>query len=323
MIDYQSIKKASERIESYILKTPVLYSDHFSEQTGKHIYFKAENLQRTGSFKIRGAANFALVKEVGSSNRIELVTASSGNHGLGVACMASLIKTACTVVVPETVSRSKIQGIRKFGSKIIKFGNSSDERKEKAIKLAKDQKALFVHSHDDELVICGQGTAGIEILQQLPEVDTIVVPVGGGGLISGISTVAKHLKPSIRIIGVEPEKGPSMRFSLACGKRSSLPEIPSTIADGLRGQTPGFLAFDICTKHVDEILTVTEESIMKAVYDLAGKNKLVTEPSGAVVAAALMSEGINIMGSRICALISGGNIDDDLFVRIITQRSTG
>lgn len=317
-MDLQMILEARKRIFPYISRTPLLYSERMASLTGSEVYLKPENLQKTGSFKVRGASNL-LASMPSSALSRGIITASSGNHGLGVAYVGSRLGFPVEVVVPEKASRTKTDGIRRYGASVIPYGRSSNERRIYARSKAEAEGKIFVHSHDDPLIICGQGTIGLEIMEDLQDLDLILVPVGGGGLIAGISLAIKKSKPHIRIFGVEPETGCCMKMSLEKKKRVELQETPVTIADGLRGTVPGELPFLIARDNVEEIITVREDSIKEAVRLLAMKDKMVVEPSGAVGVAALLERGFLQKGLRICIVLSGGNMDRDNFVRILSE----
>lgn len=318
-MDPVMILEAMNRISPYISRTPILFSENLKSFTGFQVYLKPENLQKTGSFKVRGASNLlaSIPFPVLSKG---IITASSGNHGLGVAYAGSLIGCPVEVVVPEKASRIKIEGIKRYGASVIPYGKSSNERRLYARSIAERDGKVFVHSHDDPLIISGQATIGMEILEDLQDVNTILVPVGGGGLIAGISSAIKNKNPDIKVFGVEPEVGCCMKMSLARNERVELPATPDTIADGLRGTIPGKLPFLIAKEKVDGIITVKERSIKNAVSLLAMGDKMVVEPSGAVVIAALLEKPHLKQGSKVCAVLSGGNIDSDNLVKILSGK---
>lgn len=316
-MDLRMILDAGKRIAPFIFRTPLLYSEKLSNLTGFSIYLKPENLQRTGSFKIRGASNLLASLPLESLLK-GVITASSGNHGLGVACAGSSLGCSVEVVVPENASRAKIEGIRRYGASVIPFGQSSNERRHFARSKAEAEGKVFVHSHDDPLVICGQGTIGTEILEDLGDIDAVLVPVGGGGLIAGISIAVKEHNPDISVYGVEPEIGCCMKMSLEKKERVELTETPPTIADGLRGTIPGDLPFHVAQKNVDGMISVKEDTIKEGVRLLAMDDKLVVEPSGAVVAAALLEGTPLKKGRKICIILSGGNMEIEKFAQILS-----
>jgi threonine dehydratase len=290
------IQAARARIAELVLRTPVL-----EDPAGSGLRIKAEHLQRTGSFKMRGASNRVTIAAQGGARHV--VTASSGNHGQAVACVASRLGIEATIVVPEDAATVKVQGIRKFGAAVEFCGRTSRERLERAAQISQSQGAVFVPPYDDPYVIAGQGTAGLEILEQAADVKTVYVPVGGGGLISGIAIALKESKSGIRVIGVEPELANDAQVSLRAG-RIVAHEGTVTIADGLRTTQPGDLTFPLMQRYLDDLVTVSEAEIQGACRYLLTQWKQAVEPSGAVsVAAALRSP----IGSL--AVVSGGNID--------------
>jgi threonine dehydratase len=240
-----------------------------------------------------------------------------------VACAGASFGCSVEVVVPEKASRAKVEGIRRYGASVIPFGQSSHERRHFARSKAEAEGKVFVHSHDDPLVICGQGTIGTEILEDLKDVDAVLVPVGGGGLIAGVSIAVKEINPHILVYGVEPEIGCCMKMSLEKKERVELTETPPTIADGLRGTIPGELPFNIAQKNVDGMISVKEDTIREAVRLLAMGDKLVVEPSGAVVAAALLEGSSLKKGSKICIVLSGGNMEIEKFAQILSGGQDG
>ncbi len=250
-----------------------------------------------------------------------VVTASSGNHGLGVAYMGNRLGVSVTVIVPESCVPSKIEGLYQLGAQVIFHGHSSIERREYAYELAETKNLMFIHSHDDPHIIAGQGSIGLEILDFLPEVGCVLVPVGGGGLIAGIASAIKELRPGIKVLGVEPEIGCCMKMSLEQGVIVELPDTPETIADGLRWNRPGELPFEIVQRTIDDILTVREQAICEAVRRFHRLGKIVVEPSGAVVAAAIIENKVPFFEKPICAVLSGGNIDESILINDILGTS--
>lgn len=296
MINLASVQAAAERIRSLVIRTPLL-----EDPTGNGLFYKAEHLQRTGSFKLRGAANrVSLAAQAGAQH---VVTGSSGNHGQAVAYVAQRLGLKATIVVPEDAPAVKVAGIRYWGGVVEFCGYSSTERLARAAEIVAESGAVFIPPYDDPEVMAGQGTIGLEILQQNPDVEQVFVPIGGGGLISGIATAIKESNPRVRVIGVEPELASDTYQSRQQGTRVSI-GASKTIADGLRTATPGELTFPVVQRYVDEIVLVSEDEIRQACrHMLEGVHQLV-EPSGAVsVAAALRA------GGRSVAVISGGNQD--------------
>lgn len=323
MITLTAIREAWGRVSPHVNSTCLLPAPWLEEVTGRPVFLKPENLQITGSFKVRGAANL-LISTNSRLMRGGVITASSGNHGLGIAYMGARLGIPVTVVIPESCASVKRNLLDKWGARSIVYGRSSKERRQYARTLAETEDILFVHSHDDPLVIAGQGTIGLEILAELPEVGAVLIPVGGGGLIAGIATAIKEINPNVLVYGVEPEIGCCMKQSLDKGEIVELLETPSTIADGLRGTRPGEIPFSVVKNHVDGILTVSEEAIEEAVRRLHRDSKLVVEPSGAVVVAALMEQRLpkEATVGPVCTVLSGGNMDNDVLIRIL-EKSKG
>ncbi|SHI01543.1 threonine ammonia-lyase [Clostridium grantii] len=316
--DLSCFEKARENLKEVVRDTPLLYSSTFSKLTGNNIYFKCENKQKTGSFKLRGAYN--KIAELNCDERRKGVIASSaGNHAQGVAYAATSFGVEATVVMPLTAPLAKIQATLGYGANVIKYGEVYDECFNKAMEIREKEGVTFVHPFNDEDVIAGQGTIAFEILDKLPEVDVILVPIGGGGLISGIATAAKMLKPEIIIIGVEAEIIPSTKVSLANKKITTLPGVKS-LADGISVKTPGDITFEYIKKYVDRVVTVSEDEIAYAIFILMERMKLVSEGAGAVTLAALLANKIPMSNKNIVSLISGGNIDIAMVSKIIERQ---
>ncbi|WP_337997683.1 threonine/serine dehydratase [Oleispirillum naphthae] len=318
MIALSDIQEARGRIRPHVLATPVLPAPWLDQAGGGPVYLKPESLQATGSFKARGAGSLLL--SLGREALAKgVVTASSGNHGLGVAFIAARLGCPATVIVPDGCTPIKMSGLKALGARVVAYGRSSKERRAYAHTLADEEGMLFVHSHDDPLIAAGQGTIGLEILDSLPGLGAVVVPVGGGGLIAGIATAIKESNPAVKVYGVEPEIGCCMKMSLDKGEIVELPATPATIADGLRGTRPGALPFAVAQKYVDGVVTVSEAAIRAAVRGLLRRSKLVIEPSGAVVAAAVMQGLIPPCEGPVCAVLSGGNIDERVLIDILSE----
>ena len=315
MVEFAEIKEAQNRISHIVKHTNLEYSDFFSLTSGHQVYFKTENLQYTNSFKPRGASNFVLQLDPGIAAK-GVIAASSGNHGQGVAYIASKMGYPCVIVVPKGAIEAKVQGIKDLGAEVMYCGTSSEERRKKARELSKKRKMVFVDGFDDPKVVAGQGTIGLEILEDFPEVEVILVPIGGGGLISGILLAVKEKRPDIKIYGVEPIESNCMYVSLHEGKIIKLPRT-NTIADGLRSNRPGNLTFPIIKKYIDDIILVREEDILKATKNLLLKAKLLVEPSGAVTSAALISKKIPGKNKRVVPIISGGSVDLEFIKKLL------
>lgn len=317
MIALEKVKKAADLIREIIITTPLVHSPALSRQFKGEIFLKLENLQKTGSFKIRGAAN-RILSDINKIGCAGVVAASAGNHAQGVALAAKKAGVPAAIVMPEWASITKQEATRAYGGEVIISGQSIGESLAKAKELAKEGR-IFIHPYDDPDVIAGQGTIGLEILGSLNDVDMIIAPVGGGGLISGIASVVKALKPETKVIGVQSEACPSAYESLKKGRvvkvKSSL-----SIADGISVKQTGKLNFSIIRKCLDDILLVRESDIAAAVLMLLERKKILAEGAGAVPLAALMSGAIKVKkGSRTVLLISGGNVDSPLLGRIIRQ----
>ncbi|HLU21288.1 MAG TPA: threonine ammonia-lyase [Bacillaceae bacterium] len=317
MISYQDIVKAAELMSGIVHKTPLDYSRTFSEFSQNEVYLKLENLQKTGSFKVRGSYNkmMSLKKE----DLIKgVVAASAGNHAQGVAYASSKLNISSTIIMPNGAPLSKIQATKDYGAKVLLQGNGFNEALDYALELREQTGTAFVHAFDDEAIITGQGTVGIEIMDQLSDVDAIVCPIGGGGLIAGIAIAVKEKNPSIKIYGVEAKACPSMAQSLQEGKITTVVADP-TMADGIAVQRPGQHTFEIVSKYVDDIITVDEMEIAQTMLMLLERNKLLVEGSGAVSLAALVQKRIPLKNKKVVPIISGGNVDVSFISRIIER----
>ena len=317
MITLKDIKEAKKRLEGIIQTTPLSFDTILSKALNSNIYIKKENLQITGSFKLRGAFNklSTLTKD---QRDLGVVAASAGNHAQGLAYSAQHFKCDATIFMPESTPLTKISGVKSYGANVVLKGKNYDEAFEAATSYANENNKEFIHPFADDQVIAGQGSIALEILEKLEDLDTIVVPIGGGGLISGIAIAAKELKPSIKIIGVVASGARAMKESF----ESQLPidsTSVKTIADGIavRDVTPKLL--DIIIEHVDEIVEVEDQEIANAILFLLEKQKLVVEGAGAVTVAALMHKKIDTEDQKICAIVSGGNIDVTMLSLIIEK----
>jgi threonine dehydratase len=313
---WEEIEWAQQRILKVILRTPTLYSDTISKLTGKEVFLKLENLQKTGSFKIRGA--YHLLSQLSQSQRRKgVVAASAGNHAQGVAYASSLLGISATIVMPEGASIAKQLATKSYGGEVILYGQDTDEALQYAKKLAENG-AFFVHPFDNKQVMAGQGTIGLEILEDVPAVEAIIVPVGGGGLISGIATIVKKRSPRVKIVGVQSAHAPSAFYSL---KRKRIVEVhvKPTLADGIALQEVGKMTFPIIRKYVDDILAVQEDEIASAILMLMERKRVVAEGAGATPLAVLLSQKDRIGPRKVVLVISGGNIDVHLLDRIIEK----
>jgi len=306
MINIQDIYEARETIKDSVHKTPLLQSTQLNKLTGNNVFIKGEHLQKTGSFKFRGATN--RIKQAVKNGETFVTTASSGNHGQAIAYATNEANIRSTIFVPENVPKSKEGAIKAYNGNLVKFGTLSRQRIQKAIEYAQAENGIFIPPFDDTYVIAGQGTIGLELLEQLDAIDVICVPIGGGGLISGIATAIKELKPSVQIIGVEPELSNVMYQSFQKGEIQALKE-PTGIADGLRTSNPGEITFSIISKYVDDIVLVSEQEIKEALSFVMERMKQVIEPSGVASTAAVLFDKLNVRNKNIVCIASGGNID--------------
>ena len=317
MISIKDIEQAKERLKSIIIEKDFIKSEFLSEYFKTDIYLKLENLQKTGSFKIRGAYN--CISQLTNEEKARgVVTASAGNHAQSVAyaCLSFGIKA--TVVMPKGTPLNKVRSCKSFGAEIVFNGNTYDDAYEKAMEICRDNNRVFIHAFDDYNVIAGQGTIGIEILEQAKDIDMVIVPIGGGGLISGISVAIKEKNPSIKIVGVEAEEAASAFFSRKKGKIVHLPVV-KTIADGIAVKSVGIKTFPIIERYVDEIVTVNEEEISEAILMFMEQGKLTVEGAGAAPLAAILGGRIEFKGKKVVLVISGGNIDVNMVSRIIEK----
>ena len=308
----RDIEDAAERIAGVASRTPLVESPALSKMTGREVYLKLECFQPIKVFKIRGAYN--KISRLGES---EVVAASSGNHGIAVAYSSHLLGKKCTVVVPETVVREKADSILGFGAKLVRAGRYSGERETKAREMAGASGSAFVHPFNDADIIAGQGTCGLEITEQLEGFDSVVAPVGGGGLISGVSIAVKARRPESKVFGVEPQGAPKLARALAEGRIVQVPS-PASMADGLIPSALGGLTFEACSRHVDGSFTATEDEIYNATGVMAREAGVVAEPSGAAPLAPLLSRSEGL-GKRVVLVVSGGNISRDLLARILAS----
>lgn len=303
----QDILAAQQALSGIILQTPLEHSNTLSKMTGNEVYLKLENLQKTGSFKIRGA--YYKISQLAEEKRtLGIVTASAGNHAQGVAFAARKYKVPAVVVMPEGAPESKIQATQNYGAEVILHGATYDEAYQKALEVVQEKKATYIHAFDDLEIIAGQGTVGLEIIQQCPDIDVIVVPVGGGGLASGVGIAAKTSRKVIDVVGVQPEGAASSTLSWKTGIKQSISSI-HTLADGLAVKSPGQLTFETMQEVVDQFVTVDEASIKKAILILLERTKYLVEGAGAVALAALLDKKLPYKDKKIALILSGGNID--------------
>ncbi len=305
MITLDDITSAATRLAPVVHRTPVLRCRGLDALAGAPLYLKAENFQRGGAFKIRGAYN-KIVQLPEAARRRGVLSYSSGNHAQGVALAASILGIPATIVVPEDIVASKRDATLGYGARLVLCGTTSAERHQRAEVLAREEGLALVRPYDDPDIIAGQGTVALEFLEEVPDLDALIVPIGGGGLISGCAVAARGRRPKIRLVGVEPVDGDDTRRSLAAGKRLSIPG-PRTIADGLRAIEPGELTFPIIQRLVDEIVTVTDDEIRQALRLLLERVKVLVEPSAAVGLAAVLGHKARLEG-KVGIVLSGGNV---------------
>ncbi len=309
------IWEAYKLLKPRLHHTPLTPSRTLRDLTGADIYLKAENMQRSGSFKVRGAS-FKLSRLSEQEYRRGVIAASAGNHAQGVAIAAAQHNVSCTIVMPETAPLAKVMATQGYGANVALHGFTYDDAYQYCLELQEESGATFIHAFDDPDVIAGQGTLGLEMLSDLPDADALVVPIGGGGLIAGITIAARALRPSIKIIGVQAEGASGCRASLDAGELTTLPSI-TTIADGIAVKRPGALTFPIIQRLVDDVVLVNDEAIIGAVLLLMERSKMLVEGAGAAGVAALLSGAIRLEGKKVLVPLTGGNIDINLVGRFI------
>jgi threonine dehydratase len=312
-----SIQTARARIGEAIYFSPCQLSSDLSELTGLPLYLKLENLQRTGSFKERGALNKLLTLNQAERER-GVITASAGNHAQGVAFHAAALGIRCQIVMPLATPQIKVAATRGFGADVVLHGSNYDEACEEALRRRLEEGRTFIHPFDDAEIINGQGTIGLELLEQVPDLEAVVVPIGGGGLISGVACALKETNPRIRVIGVEPEKLPSMLRAREAGAPVTL-NAEATVADGIAVRRAGDLTLPLVSRYVDEIVTVDDEEIASAILMLLEHEKTLAEGAGAAALAALLQSKTNLRQRHTVVLVSGGNIDVTLLAKIIER----
>ncbi len=301
----ESFEEASERVKEVTTDTRLVYSEYYSNLTGNKVYFKPENMQYTGAYKVRGA--YYKISTLTEEERGRgLITASAGNHAQGVAYAARIYGVRAVIVMPTSTPIIKINRTKSYGAEVVLYGDVYDESCEYAMKLAEENGYTFIHPFDDLDVATGQGTIAMEIIKELPTVDYILVPIGGGGLATGVSTLAKMLNPKIKVIGVEPAGANCMQVSLEKGEVTTLPGV-NTIADGTAVKTPGSRIFEYIRQNIDSIITVEDDELIVAFLDMVENHKMVVENSGLLSAAAL--KHLDVSGKKIVSILSGGNMD--------------
>jgi len=315
MPDINQIYEARERIAARIHKTPVVTSRQFNELAGKEVFFKCENLQRAGAFKIRGATN-KILSLTEDEKRRGIVAFSSGNHAQAVALAGREAGVRVLVAMPSDAPQAKVTATREYGAEIVFYDRQKQDREAFALDLAERERLVMVPPYDDEMILAGQGTCGLELLEEVPELDCVLTPCSGGGLFAGVAIAAKAANPSIRCYPVEPADADDTRQSLLKGERVMIPP-PATIADGLRVQIPGKLTFPITQRLADDVLTVTDEEIVATLRFMLFRMKLLVETSGATAAAAVMFQKLPADVKRVGVVLSGGNIDPELLAGLL------
>jgi len=317
MVTLPDIQAALGRIRSSIYLSPCARSEHFSQSTANHVYLKLDNLQRTGAFKERGALNKLLSLTAEERGR-GVIAASAGNHAQGVAYHAGKLGIRAQIVMPLSTPLIKVSSTRGYGADVILHGANYDEACEEALRRSKEGSITFVHPFDDDTVIAGQGTIGLEIMQQVPDVEAVIVPIGGGGLIGGIACAVKESNPKVQVFGVQPSRLPSMKVAVAEGKPVTI-NAASTIADGIAVRRSGDRTLPLVQKYVDDIVTVEEEEIANAILLLLEREKTLAEGAGAAAIAALVNRKLSLIEKKVAVLVCGGNIDVTLLSRIIER----
>ena len=317
-VNLSDIEAARERLKGIALSTPIIADGRLTRELGADAHLKAECLQKSGSFKIRGAYN--KISQLSEEEKKRgVVAASAGNHAQGVALAASMLGIKSTIVLPEIAPLTKISSTRGFGGQVVLHGATFDEAVAYSRELQEREGYTYVHAFDDEQVLAGQGTIGLEIVEALPDISTVVVPIGGGGLISGIATAVKALKPDARVVGVQAKEAAWVNPSLKAGHAVKV-EIGQTIADGIAVKTPGELTLPVIRELVDEVVEVSEEEIARGIFFACQNNRLVTEGAGAAALGALLAKKVEVRPTgSVCVVLSGGNIDANLLARVLEQ----
>ena len=305
MLTLDKFEEASEAVKQVTQETKLIYSDYFSKSTGNRVYFKPENMQRTGAYKLRGA--YYKISTLSQEEREKgLITASAGNHAQGVAYAAKAFGARAVIVMPTTTPLIKVERTKSYGAEVVLYGDVYDDACEYALNLAQEKGYTFIHPFDDLAVATGQGTIAMEIIKELPLVDYILVPVGGGGLATGVATLAKLLNPNIKVIGVEPAGANCLQVSMDKGEVTTLPAV-NTIADGTAVKTPGEHVFPYLQKNLDGIITVEDDELIVCFLDMVENHKMIVENSGLLTVAAL--KHLNVKNKKIVSVLSGGNMD--------------
>jgi threonine dehydratase len=311
------VERAAQGLRQYLSPTPLQYSRAFTDKAGCHVHLKIESIQPIRAFKVRGALT-KLIRMTEDQRAAGVITASAGNHGLGVAYAAAAFNAPATVYVPEAANTFKVEAIQRLGARVVTAGRNYSGAFVEALAAQKESGATFVHAYDDPDVVAGQGTIATELLSDLPDFDTVLVPIGGGGLIGGIALYLKSRKPGIKVIGVEPSGADAMSRSLRAGAIVTLDRV-STIADGLAASAPGKLTFELAQRYVDEVIVVEETEMLRAIRLLFEWEHLLAEPAGAAAIAALLYHHRPAPDERVVVILSGGNVTDEVMLRALTN----
>ena len=315
MLSLDSFEEACAAVSQVTQETKLIYSDYFSTLTGNKVYLKPENMQKTGAYKLRGA--YYKISTLSDEERAKgLITASAGNHAQGVAYAAKSFKAKAVIVMPTTTPLIKVNRTKSYGAEVVLYGDVYDEACEHAYKLAEEHGYTFIHPFDDLTVATGQGTIAMEIIKEQPLVDYILVPIGGGGLATGVSTLAKLLNPKIKVIGVEPAGAACMKASIEAGEVVSLPSV-NTIADGTAVKTPGKAIFPYLKENIDDIITVEDEDLVVSFLDMVENHKMIVENSGLLTVAALKK--LDVKDKKVVSILSGGNMDVITMSSVVQQ----
>lgn len=316
-VTFEMIKEAAQNLKGVIKETDFCFAESLSERSGAEVYLKLENLQQSGSFKIRGAYN-KMLHLSDEEKQCGVVASSAGNHAQGVAISATKLGIKSTIVMPRSAPFAKIFATRNYGGEVVLEGEIYDEAYQKALEIKEATGATFVHPFNDPYVIAGQGTIGLEMIEEQPDLDVVLVPIGGGGIAAGIAMAIKTLNPNTKVIGVQTENAPSMYQSIKDGKIGTV-KVTKSIADGIAVATPGDVTFPLIQQYVDEVITVSETQISQAFLLLLENCNLVCEGAGAVCVAAILSNQLDLKGKKVGAVLSGGNIDTNLIESIINH----
>ena len=318
----EDVRAAARRLGNRIHRTPVISSQSFDDASGFHVFFKCENLQRAGAFKIRGALNKLLTLSPAERDR-GVVAFSSGNHAQGVALAARMVGTTAVICMPKDAPPLKLEATRNYGAEIVIYDRHTQDREQVAREIVEKTGRVLVPPYDDPAIMAGQGTAALELLEDVPSLDALLTPVGGGGLMAGCSTVARALFPGLQIFGVETDTANDTYLSFRKGERVTIPP-PPTIADGIRLTTPGALTFPILKSNLTDVLLVSDDEVRTAVRFLALRARIVVEPTGAVPAAAVLAKRLPLApGSRVGVVLSGGNIEPSMLIEILKGGTPG